>query len=189
MKIAHILFNPKRVRWAGMTMLACLLAGVAGADTVLTSGRLGEVEYRAMLAQALIQKVEEMEAEAATLRQQLADKDAQLAEKEAKVKEVHDSLAQTRKEMDALRKASEVSKDQIAQLGQLLAMFRRGSYEYYEVREGDTLESIAANPMVYGDAGRVAWLKQANTLPETGVLVPGMVLIIPRFPEGMSYDL
>ena len=91
--------------------------------------------------------------------------------------------------METLQKNLKDWEKELAKRDQLLAVFRRGAFEYYEVRAGDTLESIAANPMVYGDADRATWIRQANTVSEKDPLEPGTVLVIPRFPEGTSSDL
>lgn len=170
---------------AGVWM-ACLIGLLVGSgraeETILTSGSLGAVEYRALLAQSLTQQVDEMKGESDELRKQLEKKDALL-------KDTLDLLAQSRTEVETLQKNLAEWEKELAKRDQLLAVFRRGSFEYYEVRPGDTLESIAANPMVYGDAARSVWLRQANSLPEDGKVEAGTVLIIPRFPEGTSYDL
>lgn len=162
-------------------MVMALAAGARG-DSIHSSGQLGAVEYRALLAQSLTQQVEELKLEAEGLRKQIEERDK-------KLREAYDDLAQSRKEADKLRKTIAESEKEMQQREQLLSVFRRGSFEYYEVAPGDTLDSIAANPMVYGDATRATWIRQANTLPDQELLVPGMVLIIPRFPDGISYDL
>jgi hypothetical protein len=168
--------------WGMFVLCAGLGAWAAAEDTSPFGGGLGAVEYRALLAQSLTQQIEEMKGEADGLRRELAEKDAQL-------KEVYETLAQSRREADKLRQHIADTEKQMEEQQLLLTVFRRGSFEYYEVREGDTLRSIAANPMVYGDGERETWLRQANTLPDNEALVPGMVLVIPRFPEGISYEL
>ena len=167
---------------AGMACLVWLLAAPGWAETILSSGSLGAVEYRALMAQSLTQQVEEMKGESAGLRKELADREALL-------KDTLDMLAKSRKEVETLQNSLQEWERELEKRDQLLAVFRRGAFEYYEVRTGDTLESIAANPMVYGDPARAMWLRQANSLPEKEKLDPGTVLIIPRFPEGTSYDL
>ena len=169
-------------QWVAAGILGLALAAVANGDSIHSSGQLGAVEYRALLAQSLTQQVDELKAEAAELRKQIEERDR-------KLREAYDDLAQSRKEADKLRKTIAESEKEMQQREQLLSVFRRGSFEYYEVSPGDTLDSIAANPMVYGDATRATWIRQANTLPDQELLVPGMVLIIPRFPDGISYDL
>jgi len=165
-----------------MAGLLSLVAATAGAESILTTGNLGLVEYRALLAQSLIQQVEDMKGESEDLRRQLDDKELLL-------KDALEQLANSRKEVAGLQESLAEWEREIEKRDQLLAVFRRGSFEYYEVRKGDTLESIAANPMVYNDAGRVIWLRQANSLEEGEDPDPGTVLIIPRFPDGTSYDL
>lgn len=168
--------------WLWGAGLACGAEAPFRTEPAPLAGGLGAVEYRALLAQSLIQQIEQMKVEAEAMRQQVAAKEAQL-------KEVYDMLAQSRRETDKLRQHIADSEAEMDRCQQMLSVFRRGSFEYYEVRTGDTLESIAANPMVYGDATRAAWLRQANVLPDRDKLVPGTVLVIPRFPEGISYDL
>jgi FtsZ-binding cell division protein ZapB len=65
-----------------------------------------------------------------------------------------------------------------------------GEFEYYEVKEGDSIQSIAANPMVYGDPSRATWLRQANRrqVKNPDNLSPGEVLVVPRFPRNGSYE-
>ena len=183
MKAGNMLKNP--LTMAGLWM-ACLMwlsaAGQGGAETILTSGSLGAVEYRALLAQSLTQQVEEMKGESDGLRKQLEDKEALL-------QDALKSLRESRKEVETLQKNLSEWEKELAKRDQLLAVFRRGAFEYYEVRAGDTLESIAANPMVYGDADRATWLRQANSVSDKNSLEPGTVLVIPRFPEGTSSEL
>ncbi len=165
--------------------IACLiwlLAGWGWAESLPTVGSLGAVEYRALLAQSLSMQVEELKGQSASLKQELADREVVL-------NETLDLLAKSRKEVETLQASLAEWERELEKRDKMLAMFRRGTFEYYEVLPGDTLESIAANPMVYGNASREMWLRQANSLSEKEALDPGTVLIIPRYPEGTSYDL
>jgi hypothetical protein len=65
-----------------------------------------------------------------------------------------------------------------------------GNFEYYEVRAGDTLESVAAQPTIYGDASRQEWIRQANgkRVEDIDHLRPHQMLIIPRFPPNGRYE-
>jgi len=65
-----------------------------------------------------------------------------------------------------------------------------GDYEYYEVRKGETLETIAARKHVYGVAARAEWLRQANRnrVQDLENLRPGEVLIVPRYPPSGDFD-
>ncbi len=177
--------NNKLMRgWMAGFLVAMVLYGawVVAAEPTLSSGSLGAVEYRALLAQSLIQQVSDLEAKTETLRRELLDV-------EARLRESQDHLVKSRKEVDTLRKHLAEREEEVEKRDQLLAVFRRGSFEYYEVRTGDTPESIAANPMIYGDAARAVWLRQANSLLDGETLMPGSVLVVPRFPEGFSHDL
>ena len=165
-----------------MACLIWLLAGEGWAENLPMNGSLRAVEYRALLAQSLSEQLEAMKVESAGMKQQLAAQEAQL-------KDTLDLLAQSRKEVESLQANLAAREQELEKRDKLLAIFRRGTFEYYEVLAGDTLESIAANPMVYGDASREVWLRQANSLSEKEKLEPGAVLIIPRYPEGTSNDL
>lgn len=158
------------------------LIGAAWAETDLHRGGLGALERRAILAQALVQQVEAMEREIDQLRDELA-----VMRKE--VDELRADVARGIEEKEALQKKLGERDKEIARQTEMLAIFRSGSFEYYEVREGDTLERIAANPMVYGDPSRAAFIRQANALPDGGELLPGTILMIPRYPEGVLHDL
>ena len=65
-----------------------------------------------------------------------------------------------------------------------------GNFEYYEVRTGDTLSSIAESPLVYGDAAKAEWIRQANSrrVDNLDNLHQGEMLIIPRFPPSGRYE-
>lgn len=183
MKAGYIkIISTPVVRIGTWASLAFLLAIAVRAESILTTGSLGLVEYRALLAQSLIQQVEEMKGESDVLRKQLD-------EKESLLKDALEQLNKSRKEIATLQQSLTEWERELEKRDKLLAVFRRGAFEYYEVRTGDTLESIAANPMVYNDASRAVWLRQANSLSDRDAPVPGTVLIIPRFPEGTTYDL
>lgn len=162
--------------------VAILVSGSATGESILEHTSLRSLEYRALLAQSLVDQVDELREETDQLREQLR-------EMEDRLSEARNQLDSTRDELDRLRTRAQHYDGEIERRDRLLAVFRSGSFEYYEVRQGDTLESIAANPMVYGDAARSVWLEQANDIRAGTPLVPGMVLTIPRFPEGIQYDL
>lgn len=162
--------------------LVCLLPGTLSADEIVANRSLGALEYRAILGQALVQRVDELMQKRETLENELTEVRAQLSE-------ARRLLDQSQKEQDTLRYTLAERDRELEEQNHLLSVFRNSSFEYYEVRSGDTLHSIAANPMVYGDAGRVVWLKQANALDESDRLIPGSIIIIPRFPDGVIHDL
>ncbi len=180
MNSVHVLIRHKERVW--LIGLVCMLPGIMLAEDMISNRSLGALEYRAILGQALVQRVDELTQERESLQHELAEVRAQLVE-------ARRLLDQSREEQDALRFKLAERDRELEQQSHLLSVFRNVSYEYYEVSPGDTLRSIAANPMVYGDARRVVWLQQANALEESDRLVPGSIIIIPRFPEGVIYDL
>ena len=90
------------------------------------------------------------------------------------------ALRQQKLELEASRKA----------LQKALEQFWLGHYEYYEVRDGDTLPSIAGQAAFYGDPDKAIWIEQANFshVKDLERLRPGEVLIIPRFPPSGRYE-
>ncbi len=71
-----------------------------------------------------------------------------------------------------------------------LDLLRLGDFEYYEVKANDTCGSIAANPLIYNDASKEQYIRQANRdhVEDLDALVPGQMLIIPRFPASGRYE-
>lgn len=65
-----------------------------------------------------------------------------------------------------------------------------GNFEYYEVKSGDTLETIARKPMIYEDVSKVEWLKQANLgrVKDLNNLMEGEMLVIPRFQQNTPFS-
>lgn len=155
---------------------------VAGLMEVSAQQSLRVLEQRALLAQSLAFHVEVLEGRLDALREEKRE----LEEEAATLRAERDTLAVER---DELRKEVASLQREQNRMNQLLVMFRSGDFEYYEVREGDTTKSIAANPMVYGDAGRSIWIEHANSLDASKPLVPGTVLVIPRFSRGVTHDL
>lgn len=176
----NVLIQHMKCRW--LAGFVCLLPGILLADGVVANRSLGALEYRAILGQALVQRVEELMEERESL-------ETQLAETHERISKLNQELEQRNTVIVELRDKVAERDEELKKQNQLLSIFRSGSFEYYEVRSGDTLRSIAANPMVYGDAQRAVWLKQANALEVSDELAPGSILIIPRFPEGVIHDL
>jgi len=153
-----------------------------GAEEIPRNGGLGALERRAVLAQALVQQVE-------TLKAQIEELRGEMDALNTKIGTLQDDIRRGEEERAALQKSLKERDEQIAAQKEMLAVLRNGSFEYYEVREGDTLQTIAANPIVYGDASRSALIGQANDLSNTNELSAGTILIIPRYPEGVLHDL
>lgn len=141
----------------------------------------------------------------------LLDKAAKSDELEQKVDELRKELDELKKQRDTLQDELEKALDAreraqqdlkdfeaaddkwaatVAGLRETIKRLLLGEFEYYEVKEGDTLQSIAANPKVYGDASRAVWLRQVNDgqIKHLDNLRPGEVLIIPRFPRDGTYE-
>jgi len=81
-------------------------------------------------------------------------------------------------------------KNKADELRETIEWLLLGEFEYYEIKEGDTLPGIAANPLVYGDPSRSIWLRQVNErrVKNLDHLIVGEVLIIPRFPRNGAYE-
>lgn len=163
------------------TLLVIAFMIPAGFADENRANSLSAIELRALKAQAL-------EAQVADLQQRMEEMTQKLEKAESKVLELEqqhkDLQAQNEKlEADLANRGLEIQKRD-----RLLQLFRSGNFEYYQVQEGDTVETIAANPMVYGKAENASWIAQVNSLSPSAPLAPGTVLIIPRYTEGFSYD-
>ena len=93
------------------------------------------------------------------------------------------------KNLDLAAKLAESEELRLA-LKETINQLWLGQYEYYEIKKGETIESIASLPHVYGDVNKAAWIRQANQthLASTEHLVEGQVLIIPRFPHNGRFE-
>ena len=144
-------------------------------------GSLRDLERRARMAQALSEHVQHLQKQIAELQQAIQEAHTTIDEQNQRIEEQENRIA--RQDQDI-----EQQKRNIRNRDMMLRLFRSGDFEYYQVAQGDTLVSIASNPMVYGDASRAMWLAYANALDQDAELQPGTVLIIPRFAEGVQYD-
>lgn len=121
------------------------------------------------------------------------------------------TIAGLKKVVDELREENDLLKAQVAGLAsatnelsekvlmlqkeseplkEALALIRKGKFEYYQIKDGDTCESIAAKPSIYNDEKKQVLIRQANRdgVADLENLVPGEVLVIPRFAIGESYE-
>ncbi len=146
-------------------------------------GKLALLLEKARRADFLTQEIEEMRAD---LEQVVQERDALQQELERALTE----QAAAAEKMKGLLSEAEQWKKKIQGLHETINRLLLGEFEYYEVKEGDTLQSIAANPMVYGDPARAAWLRQVNDgrVKHLDNLLIGEVLIIPFFPSNGSYE-
>jgi nucleoid-associated protein YgaU len=128
-----------------------------------------------------------------------------IASKDQAVEKLKQELNQTRREVAGLRLEIDrltvsnqtlatvvaITEKERAAVQESLDLVRMGKYEYYEVREGDTCETIAAQPSIYNDKTRHVLIRQANrgNVPDMDKLLRGQVLIIPRLPAGTKHEL
>jgi len=166
-------------------MLALLPAnGQGGAAAMeLGVGRLSELIEKAAKADVLAHEVDEVRVELDRVQRKF----------DTLKKEVETARAERDKEavdFQTYKDEAEKWKTKTAGLRETVERLLLGEFEYYEVKEGDTLLGIAANPLVYGDPARATWLRQVNEdrVKHLDNLRKGEVLIVPRFPRNGSYE-
>jgi small-conductance mechanosensitive channel len=121
------------------------------------------------------------------------------------------SIDELKKELAAIEKTKTVLEEQVRQLSsatnsmaarisamedernpfkEALKLIRKGKFEYYQIKPGDTCESIAAQPTMYNDASKHVLIRQANRggVADLDNLVPDEILVIPRFQLGSNYE-
>ncbi|MBN2162806.1 MAG: LysM peptidoglycan-binding domain-containing protein [Pontiellaceae bacterium] len=154
-----------------------------GKDVRGKVGQLSELLNKASKSDALEREVKELWKEFDAVRLQIRHLEEELAETRAERDKVLEQL-------DAFKAKADKWDSVTAGLRETIERLLLGEYEYYEVKDGDTLQSIAANPMVYGDVSRAAWLRQVNEglVSHLDSLRPGEVLVIPRFPRDGAYE-
>ncbi|QBG47401.1 LysM peptidoglycan-binding domain-containing protein [Verrucomicrobia bacterium S94] len=166
-------------------MLALLPADDEGAVPTPEAGygMLSDLLEKANQAESLSRELKNLQKKSRFIQRQC---DA-LKEENEGMKAV---LVQQEEKIRSLKAETEKWKAESEGLRETIERLLLGEFEYYEVKEGETLQSIAANPLVYGDPSRAAWLRQANwrRVENPDVLSPGEVLIVPRFPRNGSYE-
>lgn len=141
----------------------------------------------------LLKKAEQSEMLARELAQVRAENERLLKQRDAlrlEVESIKAEFAQKTQLIQTTEENYEKWKAKADGLRETIDRLLLGEFEYYEVKEGDSLQSIAANPMVYGDPSRAVWLRQVNTgwVKHLDNLPVGEVLIIPRFPRNGLYE-
>jgi FtsZ-binding cell division protein ZapB len=146
-------------------------------------GMLSNLLEKAEQAEVLTREVMRLQAENKRAQQQY---DALKEENEG----IKAELSDKDENIQSLETESEKWKAKSEGLRETIERLLLGEFEYYEVKEGDSIQSIAANPMVYGDPSRATWLRQANRrqVKNPDNLSPGEVLVVPRFPRNGSYE-
>ena len=146
-------------------------------------GRLSKLKEKATLADQLARQVE-------TIRR---DNDLLVQQRDG-LREELDSLKETAETFEAREAKWESEKESLLEknkgLKETINRLLLGEFEYYEVSNGETLQSIAASPLVYGDASRAGWLRQANEgrVRNLDRLRDGDMLVVPRFPRTGAYE-
>ncbi len=163
----------------GFLAATLLATGLNASESNVHS--LRSVETLALRAKALIEQVEH-------LKGQLKEAQDNNQELTSNVSRLEENLLKEQQKQQEQEKDNALLRKRIDQFDQLIRLFRSGAFEYYQVQEGDSIERIAANPMIFGDSSKAALIAQVNALKTETPLESGMVIIIPRFTEGVTYD-
>lgn len=161
-----------------------------------TKGRSREpVASSPLYIQGKLQELEKKAFEYNALKSESNDKDAMISDLINALKEARSFINKQRVEMDRLNEninslsgeVTQLKKEQ-EKLKESLKIFQMGKYEYYEIKGGDTCESIAADPAIYGNEKEAHHIRQANwaNVDDLDNLTPGQILIIPRYPDSAS---
>jgi hypothetical protein len=144
-----------------------------------------------------LQELERKKFESNNLRIEIARRDEQINKLLETLAETMGFIERQNELLKTVKEKKLLLADQILELeGKLdthkktLDLLRLGDFEYYEVKEGDTCRSIAANPLIYNEASKEQYIRQANRghIEDLDSLVPGQMLIIPRFPASGRYE-
>jgi len=138
--------------------------------------RLETLEWKAQRYSALLVDVEQKDKKIAELKQcldQLEQEFLSLQDESAFFNNRMAAMSNTVQQVQEHEKKLRATVDQLV----------LGNFEYYEIKSGDTIESIAKNPLIYDDASKASWLRQANwdRVKDIDHLREGEMLIIPRF--------
>ena len=141
-------------------------------------GELQAMEKKAQWSDALNLELKTLSAKTETLNTELAENKKLLAEMTAKAAVLH---ARTNELEHTIAEIT----GKLGPIEDTMRQLRMGNFEYYTVHPGDTCNSIAAQPLIYGDEAKQTAIRQANRgqVPDLDNLTPGEVLIIPR-PKG-----
>ena len=146
-------------------------------------GRLSELLDKAARADVLARELDELRFEFNRVQRQCDTL-------KKTVETVENERDQALESIQGIKDEVEKWKTKAAGLRETVEQLLRVPIEYYEVKDGDTLAGIAANPLVYGDPKRAIWLRQANEgkIKYLDNLRPGEVLVVPRFPRDGVYE-
>jgi hypothetical protein len=140
--------------------------------------RLLALEKKAQWSEALAMELRTASAKTETLNTELAESRKRAAELRAKLTFLQSCTN------DLEKKVADLS-NKVEPLQDTMRILRSGNYDYYSVRRGDTCQSIAAQPSIYGDESKHVLIRQANRgqVADLDHLAPDELLIIPR-PKG-----
>ena len=149
----------------------------------MSPGRIMDLEKKSLAYGYLKEQVAAQNKRIGEIERQLAEEKCVttlMAEENEKLKQ---SMAGQGKNEDGLKQEIDALKDVVAQL-------QLGNYEFYEVKDGDTLASIAADPLIYGDSSQAERIRQwnVNRVKDINNLKPHEVLFIPRFKTPGRFD-
>jgi DNA repair exonuclease SbcCD ATPase subunit len=152
-------------------------------ELLYAPGRLEILEKKAFECNALKQNLNKKEDTIAQMVNGMQKAQAFIQSQQRTI----NNLQETTNSLSA--QVSELQKE-LNKLKESLKVLQMGKYEYYEVKEGDTCKSIAADPSIYNDESKEQYIRQANyeNVKDLDNLVPGQVLIIPRFPASSRYE-
>jgi chromosome segregation ATPase len=162
---------------------------LAGAKDIMAaarpdgSGYLEDLQRKALAYEAV-------SAEMAKKNKDIEALKAEMARLQALNSSLTNEVAELRSATNSLSvEMAELQKDRVV-IKESLDSIRKGKFQYYQVREGDTCESIAAQKGTYNDASKAVLIRQANRggVVDLDKLVPGEVLVIPFFSLGGNYE-
>lgn len=163
--------------------LAAAKAKLMEFSATRNKGKLKDLERKAMEYDSISTKlelkdqlIEKLKMELKAAQNAITNQQAEIVYLVSKTNELVTSMSLMTKEKAPLKEALDV--------------LRLGKYEYYQIEENDTCESIAAKPSIYGDALKHTLIRQANKghVTDLDKLVPGEVLIIPRVTVSERHD-
>lgn len=163
---------------------------LAGAKSVIIESGAGKeagymetLERKALAYESASSAIAERDRAILDLKQEVDELAEENKALKVQVEELVSATNQLSAQVAVLQKESEPIKE-------ALTLIRKGKFEYYQIKEGDTCESIAAKPSIYNDARKQILIRQANRggVADLDQLVPGEVLVIPRFSIGESYE-
>ncbi len=159
-----------------------MMQGCGGGNSPVF-GQLSKLKEKATFAEQMSRLVEKLRRENERLIKKCDDLGKELIALSEK------SVASSQRVVDFEKKNEKLEEKNLG-LQETIGRLLLGEFEYYEVKTGETLHSVAANPLVYGDSSRAGWLRQANEgrVRDLNRLRDGDMLVVPRFPRTGAYE-